>query len=429
MELNDVTLSVRSKEMRSKGGFHIDPSGCMMPRTRHSTIWGKIDYDLIPEEFKLMTNVSIPTSNYTLNEFGIPNSVSGFFKFSRSNYNVFAESLGMRMASLFKTKTCYNCPARLNQNEDSISHALKQTVDENNNLGTMVVSILGLNDYLYTLANISQVEQPISNLETNLNTIKSFVFDKHKDKPLREKVAEITSLRQEYVYQYLFRDCFGDVDFTSRNSGIIHNPESNKIELAPQFDFGELLNVLLVSKLTPPKLDSIENYDESLRPYVKQEAIDAANASKLQRYNSTPTQLGTINTFGEESLTNITFLAQKYPSVAIDFLKDLIEFNEAGYMDILVLECSNDFTLATKEQVAMTQEFLQSRMDTYTYQLYTSLQTYAPNELQDSEIIIKKNEQDGTEQITLNQNNLISANQNTNNNVDVAQQASLPPEQ
>ena len=45
--LNNLTLSVRSQELRSKGSFIISPEGHMTPKTRHSTIWGKIDYSLI----------------------------------------------------------------------------------------------------------------------------------------------------------------------------------------------------------------------------------------------------------------------------------------------------------------------------------------------------------------------------------------------
>ena len=51
-------------------------------------------------EFKINKNVIIPTNNSTINEFGEPDTVSGFFKFSRSNYNVFAENLGMKIAYL-----------------------------------------------------------------------------------------------------------------------------------------------------------------------------------------------------------------------------------------------------------------------------------------------------------------------------------------
>lgn len=382
MEINKVSLSVRCKELRSKGGFYISPSGRMSPQTRHSTIWGKLDYDLIPEEFKTSKNVVIPTNNSTLDEFGTPTAVSGFFKFSRSNFNVFAENLGMKIAYLFNTRTSYNCPARLNTNEHSILDALSTVNDQNNSIGTMVVSVLGLNECLYTLANISGVEQPISDLKTNLSTIKNFVFDKHASCPLSQKAQEIKTLRNEYVYQYLFRDCFGDVDFTSRNSGIIYNNATGQISLAPHFDYGEMLNILLTSKLTPPKLDSIENYNETLRPFVKQESIDRANALKLAKFNSSAKELGKIDTFGEESLKNISHIAQKYPEIGAQFLKDLCAFNEAGYMPVLVEECSNEHTLATDEQVNLSQEFLQSRMDTYTKQLYSALQTYAPDTLQ-----------------------------------------------
>lgn len=388
MELNKVTLNVRCTELRSKGGFYISPNGCMSPKTRHSTIWGKINYDLIPYEFKNLQQIYIPQSACEFNEKGEPESVSGFFKFSRSNFNVFAENLGMKMSCFFNTKTSYNCPARFDRSHASILDALSNITDQNNGIGSMVVSVLGENDYLYTLANISQNEQPISDLKTNLNTIKEFVFDKHKDRTFREKATTVQQLKQEYVYQYLFRDCFGDVDFTSRNSGIIHNSKTNDITLSPQFDYGEMLNILSTSKFTPPKLDSIENYDETIRPFIKQESIDLSNAQKMQKFNSSPEELGRINTYGEESLRNIDFISQKFPNVGIEFLKDLNKFNDLEYMPLLVRSCSNEFTLATNEEVEMSKEFLQSRMETYSQQLYSSLQKFAPDALENSGITL-----------------------------------------
>ena len=178
---------------------------------------------LIPYEFQTNPHIYIPKTAYELNENGDPESVSGFFKFSRSNYNVFAENLGMKISCFFNTKTSYNCPAKLDRSQASILDALSTVNDQNNSIGTMVVSILGDGDYLYTLANLSQVEQPISDLKINLGTIKNFVFDKNQTKTLKEKATLVKDLQQEYTYQYLFRDCFGDVDFTSRNSGVIYN--------------------------------------------------------------------------------------------------------------------------------------------------------------------------------------------------------------
>ena len=52
MEINHVTLSVRSQELRSKGSFIVSPEGNMSPKTRHSTIWGKIDVILLSDTMK-----------------------------------------------------------------------------------------------------------------------------------------------------------------------------------------------------------------------------------------------------------------------------------------------------------------------------------------------------------------------------------------
>ena len=389
MEINHVTLSVRSQELRSKGSFIVSPEGNMSPKTRHSTIWGKIDYSLIPYPFIANKNVVIPTNNSTLNEDGTPNDVSGFYKFSRSNFNVFAESLAMRVASLFDTKTCYNCPAKLNKDEDSINKALKDTV-ELNHIGTMVVSFLGKDEYLHTFANIGHDCSPNSDVQKNSNYIKEFVCLKNKDATAEEKTEIYTRLQKEYAYQYLFRDFFGDVDFTSRNSGLVHNMATNEITVAPQFDFGEVLNVLLAYKFSEPKFDSLENYPEHIRPFMKQETIDATNARRLEKYNATPTELGRIYTYGEEDcLFNIKYITKTMPDVTYSFLQDLNNFNNYGYMPVLIQECSNESSLITDEQVHMTQEFLQSRMDFYSEQLKVALQNYAPDFLAENGISLE----------------------------------------
>jgi len=251
----------------------------------------------------------------------------------------------------------------------------------------MVVSFLGKDDYLHTFANIGHDTSPTSDVQKNCNYIKEFVCLKNRDASPEEKASLTNSLQKEYAYQYLFRDFFGDVDFTSRNSGLVHNMETNEISIAPQFDYGEVLNILLAYKFEEPKFDSIENYPEHIRPFMKQEVIDATNARRLEKYNATPTELGKIHTFSEEDcLFNIKFITKTMPDVTYSFLKDLNNFNSYGYMPVLINECSNESSLITDEQVAQTQEFLQSRMDFYSEQLKVALQNYAPNFLEENGI-------------------------------------------
>ncbi len=372
--IKTVSLEVLLAEYRSKGSLHIEEDGHVISRSQHQTIWAKVDKEAIPAPIMHFDNIVIPTKNRESKT----GKASAFFKFCKNDFQIYSETLGMRIASLFPgTKTCYNCPAILDKNKPSIQDALTKVNDVNDGKGMLVYSLLDKNEYLYTLMDASKIEKPVSLVEENFKTIQKFIGEKRTDLDLRSRIGLGFNLKKEYAYQWLFRDCFGDVDFTSRNAGIIHNTETNEVRLAPQFDFGEMLNILYKNKFCEPTLDKIENYAGLPNQDKIQEMIERVNASKLAKHNASPTELAKLDTT-DTTQDNITYLTSKQPDIVCSFLKDLNFFNEAQYASVLVREYSDNYNLIPKEQVDMVLEFIQARMDYFSQNLVEGLQQNSP---------------------------------------------------
>ena len=189
----------------------------MMPKTRNKAIWGSYPYKNLPEEVKNNSNIVIPTSSHDYED-GAPVLVSSFFKFQRSKFNVLAESLGPDIACFFDSKTSYNSPAVLNIKKtvpkETLSLIKSEQVDS---YGTFVVSMLGKDDTLYSLAFLRKKEEANASVKDNLTTLKYFLKEKSLENNSLKIESQFDSIEKDFCYQYLLRDAFGDVDFTSRN--------------------------------------------------------------------------------------------------------------------------------------------------------------------------------------------------------------------
>lgn len=103
-----------------KGSFTIHDGGRMYPQTRNQTYWGLASASFIPQEFKDKHNVITSNTNKTTDA----SQLSAFFKFSKTNFNVFTETVGMKIASYFNTKTSFNCPVVLTPSEPTLTQNL-----------------------------------------------------------------------------------------------------------------------------------------------------------------------------------------------------------------------------------------------------------------------------------------------------------------
>lgn len=376
--LKTVSLEVLLDLYRTKGSMQIEEDGYVISRSQHQTIWAKVDKEAIPAPIMHFDNIVIPTKNRESKT----GTASAFFKFCKNDFQIYSETLGMRIASLFPgTKTCYNCPAILDKNRPSIQDALTKVNDINSGKGMLVYSLLDKGEYLYTLMDASKVEMPVSSVEENFKTIQKFINEKRTDLDFRSRIGLGIQLKKEYAYQWLFRDCFGDVDFTSRNAGLIHNTETNEVRLAPQFDFGEILNILYKNKFCEPTLDKIENYAGLPDQEKWQAMVDRVNASKIAKHNASPAELAKLDTT-DTTKANITYLTTKQPDVVCSFLKDLNYFNEAQYITVLVPEYTDNYNLIPKEQADMVTQFIQARMDNFSQNLVEGLQQNSPEYLE-----------------------------------------------
>lgn len=379
MDKENTTIKTASLEVildlyRTKGSLQIDEDGYVISRSQHQTIWAKVDKEVIPAPIMSFDNIIIPTKNRESKT----GTASAFFKFCKNDFQIYAETLGMRIASLFPgTKTCYNCPAILNKNSPTIQKALTKVNDINNGKGMLVYSLLDKNEYLYTIMDASKVETPVSLVEENFKTIQKFINEKRTDLDLRSRIGLGFDLKKDFSYQWLFRDCFGDVDFTSRNAGLIHNTETNEVRLAPQFDFGEILNILYKNKFCEPTLDKIENYAGLPNQEKWQSLVNRVNATKMAKHNASPKELAQLDTT-DTTQANITYLTTKQPDVVCSFLKDLNYFNEAQYITVLVPEYTDNFNLISREQADLVTQFIQARMDCFSKNLVEGLQQNSP---------------------------------------------------
>ena len=191
-------------------------------------------------------------------------------------------------------------------------------------------------------------------------------------------------MQKEYCYQYLFRDCFGDVDYTSKNAGIIHNENTHEIRLAPNFDFGEMFAILKNSKLTKPNLVDVDSLPEHLKsiPSVV-ESAKRANAMKLEKFNMPAYELGAKNpTFGGESFNNISHICTKFPEVALEFLSKLKEFNKSELLPVLINETAGgeDEQLIPANEKTLVCEYVDGKINSFEQTLIESIQKFAPKE-------------------------------------------------
>ena len=363
------------EEGTSKGSFTIHDGGRMYPQTRNQTYWGLASASFIPHEFKDKHNVIVSNKSTDASQ------LSAFFKFAKTDFNVFAEAVGMEIASCFNTKTSFNCPVVLTPSEPTLYSKLTEEQKSSPVMGSLVFSFLGRNETLFTFGSITHSEAPSTNIVNMCKTVDRFIMEKHHSNLIGayQNLSQMSlSAKQDLCYQCLFRDCFGDVDYSTRNSGLIFNEDTGEIKTAPQFDFGELMGVLYSSKMVPPVLDSIENYAEHVRPFIKPEIIEKNNIAKIEKYNSSPTQLAQIQTLGDISEENMAAICHSFPEVAYQFLQDLNAFNQSNALPNIVEKYSGEDNLVPTEQGQMAIEFLNARAQIFSQQLSENLQQYAP---------------------------------------------------
>ena len=165
------------EEGTSKGSFTIHDGGRMYPQTRNQTYWGLASASFIPQEFKDKHNVITSNTNKTTDA----SQLSAFFKFSKTNFNVFAEAVGMEIASCFNTKTSFNCPVVLTPSEPTLYSKLSEEQKSSPVMGSLVFSFLGRNETLFTFGSIVHTEAPSTNIVDMCKTIDKFIVEKNNE--------------------------------------------------------------------------------------------------------------------------------------------------------------------------------------------------------------------------------------------------------
>jgi len=382
-----ITLTIRNHTGRSKGDFIIMPHGLMSPATRNPSIWGKVNASLVPKEILCSDQFKFSKES---TDGKAPEYLSAFFKFQQSDFKTFAEYAGMNLAFCFGEKTSYNCPSRLDIDEPSIQQALSE-ISHNDTIGSTVFSMLGDNERLFSLALIYGKEADLHDVNDYTSIIDNFFYYKMRNS-IDEIKGDQEQIKRDFLKQYLFRDAFGDVDFSLRNSGIIYNDETKQANIAGHFDFGEMFGVLYASKLTKPELTDINVLPEYMRNNPKfVEPIENGNKLKLEKYNMSPYDLGlNFHTYGNDSINNIKYISKEYPDVLLEFLTKLRNFRKSNYLEMIIKESSGDEIrqLLTPQEQRYVIEYLNGKLDGYEKTLVEELQN-SPRK-----IFVKKHEKE-----------------------------------
>lgn len=365
---------------QSKGSFIVQSDGSMYPATQNKTLWGTASASYIPQKFRL--NPHVITSGTSIIQL-FPNSpvqLPAFFKSAKEPFNIFAEAATMELISMMSGTTSFNCPVSIGPSEEVLYSLLTPEQKAQPAMGTLVFSFLARNENLFTFSKITKNESPTTNLSEMWKTIDEFVRSKQYETGHSiDQMNEIAlQAKQTVAYQYLCRDMFGDVDFSSRNAGMVYNENTGEIFAAPQFDFGEALNILNTTKIKPLKLESIEIYPEFLRTPERIAKIKENNQARIERRASSPSQLAEIDTFAEQSQNNMVFICKRCPEVATLFLQDVANLKLANPVPEIVSKYAGEGNLLTEEQGQMATEFITARINVYEKRLTENLQQYRP---------------------------------------------------
>ncbi|MBQ3214259.1 MAG: hypothetical protein IJB10_04570 [Clostridia bacterium] len=412
---------------QSKGSFIIQSDGSMYPATQNKTLWGMASASYIPQEFRLNPNVITAGTNILQLYPNSPVQLPAFFKLAKSPFNIFAEASTMEIISKMGGTTSFNCPVSIGESEEVLYSFLTPEQKEQPAMGTLVFSFLSRNENLFTFSNITKKESPTTSLTEMWKTIDRFVLSKQDETghSLQEMQAISLVAKQQLSYQFLCRDMLGDVDFSSRNAGIVYNEGTGEIFIAPQFDFGEALNILYTTKIKPLQLESIEMYPEILRTPEIMARVEKNNQARIERRATSPTELAKTETFAEQSVENVRLICKYFPEVAQSFLQDVANLKLTNPIPEIVAKYSGEGNLLTTEQGQMAEEFITARINTYEQRLTENLQQYAPKIVMPEESVV---EPTNTEETVVDESCFTVVNlDNTNTQTDTAKTLKLIP--
>lgn len=362
MKNNKIVKLYRNifEEGTTKGSFFITDSGLMVPRTRNITLWGMASSATIPPKYRKNSNIVTAIKGELKNN--IHTQLPAFFKFQKEPVSAFTEALGMEISTYFNTTTSYNYPAHIDDSPNSLFRLASLQLDKTpENFGSLIFSFLAKDEELITFYKMASCQEMSVDVMSLSALVPSFLASNLPHLPPSEINKTALRIQQDYAYQYLLRDYLGDIDYTSKNSGIVINKSLGYAHLAPNFDFGESMNVLIANKFKQPKLTRLEDYDEVARHYMTQENIDKANNAKLKRYNTPVSELAKEPTFRDNSDINIYFICSAYPEVAETFREDLQSFTYSETLHKIIKQYTSKDGLITEEQGDMTLEYLRER--------------------------------------------------------------------
>lgn len=214
---------------------------------------------------------------------GIPSTISATFKSGFKNYTAIAENIGMHIAIILDIPTSYNYIVAFDKEEhpDIVNNYKGYNKSENvQSLGIVSIDFLQNKIVpLYQSEFLNREGEWVSDdkdycedelipfddyLTTNdgklqndeRNLVKNWIIGVRKNAEIfmddfteEEKTRYIRNIESRIVRSFLLRELLGDCDFTAYNGGIVLNRKKHKLKYAPNFDYGECLNMLIRKRL------------------------------------------------------------------------------------------------------------------------------------------------------------------------------------
>ncbi len=191
-----------------------------------------------------------------------------------------------------------------------------------------------------------------------------------------EMEQDIKKINSRIVRSFLLREFIGDCDFTDKNGGLVVNRELKTVTYAPNFDYGESFNSLILNKFftLPPKnvLDEILKWDPK---YVERKEANARGIlaeSLAQTYAS------------DASKRNLQYVIKNYPEDVKEFTTSLVNMIYDHTLEKIVesytAEHDVEDALLSNEEAKMFKIYLNTRAGWLQSQLNKSISAHAEDE-------------------------------------------------
>ena len=172
----------------------------------------------------------------------------------------------------------------------------------------------------------------------------------------------IDHVHSRLVRSFLLREFLGDCDYTAKNCGLVYNEQEKTLRYAPNFDYGECFNPLVLLRLDFKSKDTITEEFINAQPEDLRLKLKELQKSSQPK---TVAELATHYACKTTSERNLRFIMENFPDACQEFFENLDKIVQTGEIDKLVEEYG-DMTikgqpLLNKNEINDFKEYLENR--------------------------------------------------------------------